>query len=522
MKNVFNSTRPISRQEIAGYLVKVLEAVHSGLKLSRTEQEQLAFLQIEFKEELSECAHSTPDSSRNRIAYFKKLPVIDQIMPDIFYRNNRNFLSFEHDQFHCFIDPIFSREAMYATADTLSGREKVFQSTNGFTFRGNLGPYLGFYFDTRDTKEWGTRTYPTFHKITREGLGFVNGYGDHIYFDETIAYLVFKLPYFNLIYGKHENKWGPGLYGNLALSDYAAPYDQFKFQTQYWRFKFTSLVGFLRAYPEIRENGQIQSKSIAAHRLELSVTNHFQLGLHETVIYGGRKFEPAYLNPIMFYRSAEHALPNEDNATMGLDFDLSLIKNVKLYGEFLIDDITTTELGTGFYGNKLGYQAGCYYVNVATVKNLDLRVEYARLRPYVYSHKLPISTYQHFTTTLGHRIGPNSDDLMVQLKYRFSKALVTEVIFEQQRWGDNTESYNAGREITRDRAPEEPEYLDFLSGQLNRGVNLTGRIQYELFRNCNFGFCYQWSQLNRSAAETSVGVQQYRQEFAVSLAINID
>jgi len=517
---VLNGTRPISRQEMAGYLAQMIESTPAELVLNPVEAEQLEFLKIEFFEELAVLLPEFKAEQQTRLARFKKLPLIDPLLPDFLYRNNRNFLSYQHEAFQCFIDPILYRDALFAEADTLTATERVYQDMNGFTFWGQLGSHLGFFFDARDTKEWGTRPYPAVHNITREQLGFVNGYGTHIYHDETVAYLIFKLPYFNVMFGKDKNKWGPGFHGNLALSDYATSYDQIKFQVKYWRIKFTSLTGFLRTYPVMIENGQTLSRSLAAHRLELNLSRRFQLGLQETVIYGHRRLEPAYLNPIMFYRSAEHYLAHEDNVTMGLDVDWSAIKNLKLYGELFIDDITTTELGSGYYGNKLGYLAGGYYLNCFSVPNLDLRLEYARIRPYVYTHKLPITTYQHFTTTLGHRIGPNSDDIFIQLKYRFSKALSFTSGFEYQRWGANTDSVNYGRDIAFAHRYFDPEEVDFLEGKRQNLKSISLGIRYELFRNFYLVIKYDWKKLAGQLGNNIQKLPIIRQNAYFSLGIN--
>ena len=518
---VMNSTRPMTRQEMAGYLVPLIQKVHSGTtQLNSVEAEQLAFLKIEFREELDSLLPIFEPTVTTRISRLKKMQFIDPLLPDFLYRNDRNFLNFSHEQFRIFIDPILYRDAQFATTDTLAANERVYQDANGFTFWGALGDHLGFFFDARDTKEWGTRTYSTQHKITREGLGFVNGYGTHIYHDETVAYLVFRLPYFNLTLGKDENKWGPGERGNLALSDYATSYDQLKFSVNYWRFKFTSLTAFLRPYPDVIEQDQILSKGMAAHRLEINLWKYLQIGLHETVIYGGRRLEPAYLNPLMFYRSAEHYLSNEDNVTMGVDFDLTAIRNLKFYGEFLIDDVTTSRLGTDFYGNKLAWLFGGYWVNLARVPNLDLRLEYARIRPYVYSHKRPISTYQHFTTLLGHPIGPNSDDFFTRLQYRFSRSLVFEANFDYQRWGANSDSLNVGREVTRDHAPQDAEEVAWLAGNRQYQTTICVEASYEFFRNLYLNGSYEYSHLTGTLNRADLKDSINRQQFWISVGLN--
>ncbi|MBN1348782.1 hypothetical protein JXJ21_05175 [candidate division KSB1 bacterium] len=518
--DVFNGTRPISREEMATYISALIREADAGIKLSRVQRDQLEFLKVEFREELDSVLTNDRLPAKTRIAAYKKLKFIDKIFPDFLYRNNRNFLEWHNGGFNCYLDPLFLREADFATADTIDGTERVYQNSNGLTFWGNLGTHLGFYFNTRDTRESGTRSYPRKYVITREQLGFVNGYGTHIYHDETISYFMLKLPYFNLQLGKDLNVWGPGYHGNLALSDYATSYDQIKFQAKLWRIKFTSLTGFLRAYPEIYEIGERLERSLAAHRIEINLGRSLQIGLHETVIYGGRKLEPAYFNPLMFYRSAEHYLGDHDNVAMGFDIDWIPLKNWKIYGELFLDDITTSKLGTGFYGNKFAYLAGSFTTDFLGIPNLDLRTEYARIRPYVYSHKYPINTYQHFTTSLGHHSGPNSDDLYAEIRYRFSKAMVVTVSGEVQRWGENTDSINYGREMEIYRVKGDPEYIDTLSGIRNRRYIISSSMSYELFRECLLELHFIFARLNRQHEDSEPNEKIGNTCLKLRLAIN--
>lgn len=520
ISGVHNGTRPISRKEMARYLVQAIEKVRAGEQLNSVQQDQLNFLKLEFYEELKSLIEIDRSAISTRISTYKKLGIIDKMFPDFIYRNNRNFLNWQSAEFSCYLDPLFLREADFATGDTISGTERVYQNSNGFTFWGNLGTHLGFYFNTRDTKESGTRIYPTQYRITGERLGFVNGYGTHIYHDETISYLMFKLPYFDLQFGKDVNAWGPGYHGNLALSDYATSYDQIKFQTRFWRIKFTSLTGFLRAYPNIFENGRRLERSLAAHRLEINLGRAVQLGLYETVIYGGRKLEPAYLNPIMFYRSAEHFLGDRDNVAIGGDIDLVPIKNWKFYGELFIDDITTTKLGTGYYGNKIGYLTGLYTIDLFGLDNFDLRAEYARVRPYVYSHKYPITSYQHFSTGLGHKIGANSDDLFVEWRYRSSKSLVASFTAEFQRIGHDADSTNYGRKINFDHNLKIPTYLNTLDGRRETIQSYSIGLSYELFREVYIKLEYLKAFVTGHPITTHTSKNFDTSKFAIKLSIN--
>ncbi|MBN1542871.1 hypothetical protein JW992_12050, partial [candidate division KSB1 bacterium] len=340
----------------------------------------------------------------------------------------------------------------------------------------------GFICDVRDSKEWGTRLYPGTVNFSRERLGFAQGGGDHFYHDETNASVVLDHSWFTLQVGKDDNRWGPVQSGQLALSDWATSYDQIKLQLRTRRVKFTSLWALLQHYDTDFFYGGHQEKSFAAHRLEFAPIDRLRIGVQETVIYADRRFEPGYLNPVMFFRSAEHYLGDRDNAAMGIDFLWMVVKKMQVYGEYFVDDLKTSRFASDFYGNKTAWSVGGYRIDLFGIDNLDARVEYTRIRPFVYSHKYPLTAYRHFTTALGHRLGPNADEWSGNLRWQPRRDLECSIAYVQARQGLNSETVNAGSDIDRPRTAEDGESAPFLGGdRLETGI-LQLRLSYEVVR----------------------------------------
>ncbi len=515
IRGVLSATKPLSRMEIAQYLAKAYEQYE---QLNEVEQDQLSFLNIEFKEELNRFIyHLTPYNTRiNRIRNNK---YIKKILPKIIYQNDRNFLNYSEDQFQIFFDPILYRHRAYASTDSLDKTERVFQNSNGIRIWGSLGDHLGFFTDVRDSKEWGNRTYKM-GNYTLPRLGFVRATSpDYIYHDETIAYLKLGFKNFQLIYGKFSNYWGNSHTGSLILSDYATSYDQLKLEFIYSRFKFTSLYAYLIDYHEQTEDILQQRKYFAGHRLEFLPWQWLSLGFSETVIFKSRGFEPAYLNPVMFFRSAEHYVGSPDNMMMGLDFKCTALENFKFYGELLIDDITTTKLGTDWYGNKIGYLLGAFWVDPFKFKNTDIRIEYTRIRPYVYSHADGIN-YTHYQSALGYWSGPNSENLSSELNYQFSRRLSTKLFFQFNRHGAGTADKNVGGEIERPHWFEDDLYVGFLEGIVEKSESFGLDFAYEIFENCYFRFGYRYHNSNNILKKDAILDQISSNEFIFSLNLN--
>lgn len=473
LTRVLNGTRPMTRAEIGRYLVQLWHQ-----PLSRVDQDHYTFLLSEFREELPESLRAASESRLARISSHPKLA----FLPDLIYKNQRNLVVLEHQQFRAYGDAKFCRSRLFARADSLTGSERVFEDSNGFLFWGTLGQHLGFSLDVRDTKEWGTRQYPRRYEITHERYGFANGYGSHIYHDETVAFVNFSWSWLELQLGKDSNRWGPGFRGQLALSDYATSYDLIKLQVQYWRFKLTGLTGFLRQYPRVWINGLRRDRVLAAHRLEFSPAKWLDLGFHETVVYFDPEFEWSYLNPVSFYRAQEHYLGDQGNAGMGLDFEWLSLPKTKVYGEFFLDDINTAKLGTGWRGNKYGYTLGLYHVDLFGIDNLDARGEFTRVRPYTYSHRDSLNVYKHFSTVLGHRIGPNAENFYFGISYQPHWRLVIAAGLEQLRHGVNEPGRNVGGDLNRPHQSPDPDYIEFLSGLKSTTRSFEFKLSYHLIR----------------------------------------
>lgn len=511
---VLNNTRPMTRHEIAGYLETVYRLRQ---QLNNVQQEQLEFLLGEFREELPQ-----QYAEQQRVA---GQPMRDKKifsrLPAILYANNRNLLSLQNGPLRFYWDPVFSRQRLFAGADTLADQERIFNDSNGFVLWGSLGKRIGFYTDVRDTKEWGTRTYglPWNWNTTMPGLGFVQTSGSHLYHDETRAYVVYHHDFLTIQYGKDSNQWGPGIRGQLALSDYATSYDFLKWQAAGSRFKYTGLWAVLQNYNPDFFYGWHKEKYLAAHRLDFAPFNFIEIGLHETILYSGRKFEPAYLNPVMFFRSAEHYLGDRDNATMGLDIELKLVPQTILYGELFIDDLTTGKLGKGFYGNKYAWLIGAYYVNVLNLANLDFRLEYARIQPYTYSHVHELNTYQHYYSSLGHWLGPNADELYIEFAWRYSRRMNFAAAWQSRRHGANYDDINIGGSMFQPHRVQDPETVTFLDGIRESTRAVTLHADYELLRELYLKLYYGrfWSDTDWLPGERWPGG---RSEFQVQMNLN--
>ncbi|MFC1725345.1 capsule assembly Wzi family protein [candidate division KSB1 bacterium] len=502
-----SGTKPFTRKECAKVISEV--AKHPD-NLTDFDKESILFYLVEFREEFEPEEYEDISNLFINTSGTKK----PEFIPESFYKNDRNLLHFKEDKINFFIDPIAYIDFKSINADSANGKNKIKRLTGGFKVWGSFGKNLGFYADYRNTKEWGLK-YPVKVNYSLDRLGFVNGYGTHIYHDETIAYLVAGFSLFELELGKNINKWGPGYRGNLILSDYAASYDLIKFKTSFWRVKFCSIMGFLRSYPQITYENTVKQdniettrdmnskKYIAAHRLEFNLTDRLDIGFNEVVIYGDRGLEFAYLNPIMFYRSAEHYLGDMDNAAMSFDFNWVPVNGFRVYGEFFLDDVTIKKIGSDWYGNKFAYLAGVFITDPLKLRDSEILFEYARIKPFVYTHHYSINVYKHFTSPLGYFTGPNSETYFLLFSKYFSRKSKISFEFDLQKHGSNYADINIGGDINSAHMPGDTDNVQFLDGIVEKKVRLGLKYRYDIFRHFYFSAEFDYEKAENVLVENN-------------------
>lgn len=498
--------RPTTRTYAARLLAEVYKMRE---RLSRIDREELEYILDEFRHDLPTCFRlESPENHR-------PLPRLPKFLNFLYY-NRQNLYSSVSENHTLFLDPVIVRSTTRRDSSNNPEENEVNVAGNGFVIRGTVGEHVGYFVDVRDSQEWGSRTYHGGWKPP--GIGWYAQKGDHAEFDETHAHITYQNGHFLISWGRGENIWGRGRSGTLALSDYSPPYDQLRFEVGFWRLRFNYLLGEIKQYPQISKiryenpmgsNQFVASqKYIAAHRMEIDIFKNLSVGLYEVVIYGDR-FEFSYANPVNFLRGAEHYNRDHDNATLGADFRF-IRSGVSVYGDFFIDDIMTKKIGTDWWGNKFGMQIGLYTVEPFGLEGFDTRLEYTRIKPWVYTHKYPINTYTHYGDGLGYFSGPNSDVFFVEMRKRFTSRLETMFVFTRKRHGANFPDRNIGGDISQGRQPEGTTSSRFIDGIMTETTSAGLGLSFEIARNLFFNGEYALE----NNGDESINV------FTISFALN--
>jgi hypothetical protein len=357
-------------------------------------------------------------------------------------------------------------------------RQLLAEGTVGGIIRGQLGHSIGFYADAQNALTRGEKTAGDKDENFDVSKGSpVVISGPNVFRDRALAYFVWEKPWLRIMAGRDEIDWGPGFHSGLALTRNMPPADMIRFSSRFRRIAFSSAHIFLRS--------TLGAKYLAAHRLDILVRPGLQIGAGETVVYGSRDIEPAYLNPLMLYHVAEHHLGDKDNNTLFFNLSCTMLRGARLYAEYFIDDMTSTESLTRYFGNKFAFLTGALWSDPLGARNLDLRLEYSRVEPYVYAHHDSINIYTNYDKTIGHWLGPNSDSAYLLAGYQLGRDVRIETSLERIRKGEGTADTHA--------RPAQGSIKHFLGGVVEVRY-LTGfRVQDQVRRDLFVSVSYTYS-----------------------------
>ena len=256
--------------------------------------------------------------------------------------------------------------------------------------------------------------------------------------------------FFNIQFGHGKNFIGDG-YRSLLQSDVASPYPFLKTNVKFWKIKYTSTWMSLRDVREdVIEDKTFRTKYMANHYLSWNVSKRLNIGLFESVMWqnsNDRGFDVNYLNPIIFYRAIEFQTgQGNGNAILGLSGKYKWNNKVNLYGQFLVDEFSVSDItgGEKSWKNKLGFQIGAKYFNAFKVDNLLLQGEYNQVRPYTYAHNTIVLNYAHNNQPMAHLWGANFRELVLIGRYNYKRWFAdAKFIIGQRGFDFNTDEDSA-------------------------------------------------------------------------------
>jgi hypothetical protein len=338
-----------------------------------------------------------------------------------FYRTPANLYEVHARDFDLVLNPVFQ----FTVSKESNNDQRLFLNSRGITLRGKIANKIGFAAYVTDNQERDpsyVQQWINDRKAT-PGQGLYKTFkaaGGVDYFDARGSFTFNATKYIDISFGYDKNFIGNG-HRSLFLSDFAANALFLRLNTRIWKINYQNL--FMELHSAFIPNGDalLPKKYAAMHHLDVDVTKWLNIGLFEGIIFGRKDhFEFSYLNPIIFYRSAELQNGSYDNSVAGLDFKANIAHRFQVYGQLLLDEFKLSEIkaGNGWWGNKYGIQLGAKYIDAFTIKNLDIQFEYNSVRPFTYSHYDSVANYTHYNQPLAHPLMANFAEVIGIARYQ--------------------------------------------------------------------------------------------------------
>ena len=323
-----------------------------------------------------------------------------------------------------------------------------------------------FFFDTKVLENQARIPLGAVQRdgVTAPRLGFVRyPAGAEPYYDYFVASGVagYRGDVLEARLGRDRNHWGYAR-TSVVLDDYAPAYDQLQLRWTVWRLSFQNLYARMVDPRDQSGDALLPQRYVAMHRLAMDLGAGVEAEIFETIVFAsdtssnGRRegFELAYLNPFQFYRATERELGSPDNALLGAGLAWQALPGLRLYGQGILDELTVSRIRDDYWGNKWAFIVGAevsdpWIPGLGRIRQFDVQAEYARLRPYLYSHFAVESSFVHHGDGLGHPAGPNASDASASVRYRPTRHLEAALDLAYTLRGRNTDEINYGADPYR-------------------------------------------------------------------------
>nr|MBN2277806.1 hypothetical protein [candidate division Zixibacteria bacterium] len=251
------------------------------------------------------------------------------------------------------------------------------------------------------------------------------------------AYIAYSTKRIDIIVGRYSSFWGPVAH-SLILSSTARSMDALSFRLKWGRLGFTFQTGKLNSSLLLTDSIEVyENRYFAGHRIDFRVYDNLQLGLFETIIYGGmgRGLSLSYFNPLLFYHAVQLNDNTDDNTFLGLDLCWYINNRHKLYGQVLVDDLQIDDDEPGDREPpEIAWLAGVHTIDLFNF--IDLQIEYVRIANRTYNQKLELNRYENRGELLGYPMGPDFDRVNLVLTHWFESHQKAAIALTYQRRGE--------------------------------------------------------------------------------------
>jgi len=337
------------------------------------------------------------------------------------------------------------------------------------------------------------------------------------------AFMAFSAGNMDIFLGRYSSFWGP-VGQSLILSESARPMDAFSFRYRWKNIRFTYQLAKLNRLDPVDTADLFENRYFAGHRLDFRPVKNLQIGLFETILFGGpgRNFELSYLNPIMFYHAVQLNEDVDDNTFLGFDITWYINNRHKFYGQVMIDDMQADDEAIGDQEpDEIGYMLGVHTLDLFGL--FDVQAEYLKITNRTYSQKLERNRYENRGSLIGHELGPDGDRVRLVVSRWLNSAQRLSLDLAYQRRGEGryddpwTEPW---REFDGDYT--EPFPTGVVEKQIKAAFRASGFIKGLIYLQTEGGFDHFENYANINGDDRTIPYLKIRISLILHTLLSID
>ncbi|MGQ1889275.1 hypothetical protein ACT29H_02415 [Thermophagus sp. OGC60D27] len=407
--------KPYSRKEIARWLEMALD---KGSLTSR-QRKEVAFYLRDYGKELHEGK------------------VVNKRF-DLFY--------YSDSLFRLTVNPILGMGAF------MSGKDVGYYRYNGGEIYGSIGSHVGFYGSLRDNHESeiiGGESY----LLQKRGAVY-KGEGTARDFSEARGGISWSWNWGSFSLEKDHYIWGHGYNGTNIFSGNVPSYAfislvvspvswlELRYLHGWLVSEVVDTVRSFSYYDGVRE--VFTDKYVAANMITVRPVPRLYVSAGNSIVYADTRVNPAFLIPVMFYKSVDHTYngaSNEvgQNAQMFFDVSSRQMDHFHLYSTLFVDEISLKRMfDKDQNSNYVSLKAGVRMSGIPS--GFSFTAEYTRTNPMVYQHKIPTTTWESNGYNMGHYLRDNSDEWFLGIQYRPVRGMFWELSYTRARKGKDYQS----------------------------------------------------------------------------------
>ncbi len=357
-----------------------------------------------------------------------------------FYLKDFNKEKYTNRNFNRRLDLLYRRDSLFSLTINPIGGGNLILSGDGYVYRWWNGLYANgtiadwsFFASLTDTHESEELMKPSFLLQQQGGANikrFSDGRQDYWESRGGITYS-WKTGHIGLI--KENISWGPGYNGTNILSGRTPSFVSFNLNLRplEW-FEFNYVHGWLvsevvdssRSLSFTGPAGHVErrnyySKFLAANLFTFKPFKNIYISAGNAIIYDYDNPHPAYLIPVLFWKSVDHHLQSgmdNMNSMMFMDFSIKSIPKTHFYASAYVDEMAINRIFKADEFNFISVKGGVRLNNI--LENIFFGAEYTWSNALTFRHYVPTITFESNRYNLGHYLGDNAQELYLNAAYR--------------------------------------------------------------------------------------------------------